>query len=120
MAHQESRLYLRFNQVRCNHLFVALALTAVADVKELFHFVRSPTWILPPQEDRVLKKSTATILSGTIMNGNKFTQQQINRFTKDPAYYKSFIKATEEQVNALFKVVRYFSLTSVPIWSANK
>lgn len=39
------------------------------------------------------------------MDGSKFTPQQIQRFKDDPVYYKSFIKATEEQVNGLFKVV---------------
>ncbi|KAK5046735.1 hypothetical protein LTR84_007496 [Exophiala bonariae] len=75
------------------------------DVDHLVHFVRSPTWILPPQEERVLKKSSVELLRGTIMDGNKFTPQQIQRFRDDPVYYKSFIKATEEQVNALFKVL---------------
>ncbi|KIV97955.1 hypothetical protein PV10_01650 [Exophiala mesophila] len=75
------------------------------DVTNLFHFVRSPTWILPPQTDRLLTKSSVEILRGAVMDGSKFTQQQIQRFRDDPIYYKSFIKATEEQVNGLFRVL---------------
>ena len=51
------------------------------------------------------------------MDGNKFTPQQIERFSNDRVYYKSFIKATEEQVNALFKVV---ILPSVSLMSFNE
>ncbi len=90
-------------------------LTLATDVNKLFHFVRSPTWILPPQEERVLKKSSVEVLRSTVMDGNKFTPQQIERFSNNPVYYKSFIKATEEQVNALFKVVilSFISLMSI-------
>lgn len=45
------------------------------------------------------------------MDGDKFTTEQKDRFKADNDYYRGFIKAVEEQVNARFKAV------SIPIWT---
>ncbi|OAG43116.1 hypothetical protein AYO21_02735 [Fonsecaea monophora] len=71
-------------------------------VKELVHFIRSPTWIAPPQTERMLKGASAEILQSALMDGDKFRPEQIARFENDAEYYRAFIKATEEQVNARF------------------
>lgn len=39
------------------------------------------------------------------MDGDKFTTEQKDRFKADNDYYRGFIKAVEEQVNARFKAV---------------
>ncbi|KIW84398.1 hypothetical protein Z517_03648 [Fonsecaea pedrosoi CBS 271.37] len=71
-------------------------------VKELVHLIRSPTWIAPPQTERMLKGASAEILQSALMDGDKFRPEQIARFENDAEYYRAFIKATEEQVNARF------------------
>ncbi|OBT69205.1 hypothetical protein VE03_02005 [Pseudogymnoascus sp. 23342-1-I1] len=72
-------------------------------VKELVHVIRSPTWIAPPQTERMLKGNSAEIIQSIKMDGDKFTPEQKERFRTNNAYYRGFIKAVEEQVNARFK-----------------
>ncbi|KAL3458372.1 FAD/NAD(P)-binding domain-containing protein [Aspergillus heterothallicus] len=72
------------------------------DVQSLVHFIRSPTWIAPPQTERMLQ---GEILQSAQMDGNLFKPEQKERFTNDPEYYKAFIRATEEQVNARFRTM---------------
>ncbi|OBT40826.1 hypothetical protein VE00_08596 [Pseudogymnoascus sp. WSF 3629] len=72
-------------------------------VKELVHVIRSPTWIAPPQTERLLKGNSAEIIQSIKMDGDKFTTEQKDRFKADNDYYRGFIKAVEEQVNARFK-----------------
>ncbi|KAL3484699.1 FAD/NAD(P)-binding domain-containing protein [Aspergillus germanicus] len=72
------------------------------DVQTLVHFIRSPTWIAPPQTERMLQ---GEILQSVQMDGNRFKPEQKERFANDPEYYKSFIRAIEEQVNARFRTM---------------
>lgn len=82
-------------------------LTVDADVTHLTHLIRSPTWIAPPQTERMLKGAAAEILQSAKMDGHKFTPEQIERFRNNPSYYQAFVKATEEQVNARFRTVSH-------------
>ncbi|KAF9893999.1 hypothetical protein FE257_008970 [Aspergillus nanangensis] len=75
------------------------------DVQHLVHFIRSPTWIAPPQTERMLKGASAAVLQSAQMDGNRFRPEQMARFARDPEYYRAFIKATEEQVNARFRTM---------------
>jgi hypothetical protein len=45
------------------------------------------------------------ILQSVQMDGNWFKPEQNERFANDQEYYKSFIRAIEEQVNARFRTV---------------
>ncbi|KAJ5355635.1 hypothetical protein N7517_010244 [Penicillium concentricum] len=75
------------------------------DVEKLVHLIRSPTWIAPPQTERMLKGASAEVMKSARMDGEKFTPEQIEHFEQDREYYRSFIKATEEQVNARFRTM---------------
>jgi hypothetical protein len=79
----------------------------LSEVKELVHFIRSPTWIVPPQQDTLAGGSgkAAEILENVEMDGAKFTPQQIEKFKASPAYYLEFVKAVEEEVNSKFPLV---------------
>ncbi|KAL2831016.1 FAD/NAD(P)-binding domain-containing protein [Aspergillus pseudoustus] len=72
------------------------------DVQRLVHFVRSPTWIAPPQTERMLQ---GEILQSAQMDGNLFKPEQKERFANDREYYQAFIRAIEEQVNARFRTM---------------
>ncbi|KAH0836095.1 putative dimethylaniline monooxygenase [Fonsecaea pedrosoi] len=108
MALRECKLFRRFNRVSVSKSHLARLLASQltpspnADVKELVHLIRSPTWIAPPQTERMLKGASAEILQSALMDGDKFRPEQIARFENDAEYYRAFIKATEEQVNARF------------------
>ena len=75
------------------------------DVKELINFVRSPTWIVPPQQQTLATSNAAAILSEVEMDGLKFTSHQIEKFKAYPEYYLRFVKAVEEEVNSKFPIV---------------
>lgn len=45
------------------------------------------------------------ILKEVKMEGNRFTPEQIERFTSDPEYYLRFVKAVEEEINGKFPMV---------------
>lgn len=53
----------------------------------------------------MLKGNSAEIIQSIKMDGDKFTTEQKDRFKADNDYYRGFIKAVEEQVNARFKAV---------------
>lgn len=71
------------------------------------HFIRSPTWIVPPQQDTLARGSgkAAEILENVEMDGDKFTARQIEKFQASPEYYLEFVKAVEEEVNSKFPLV---------------
>lgn len=68
------------------------------------HFVRSPTWIVPPQQETFARGSgkAAKILEDVEMDGDKFAPRQIQKFKASPEYYLEFVKAVEEEVNSKF------------------
>ncbi|KAK2603294.1 hypothetical protein N8I77_009760 [Diaporthe amygdali] len=74
--------------------------------RELVHFIRGPTWIVPPRV-QVLSASKAKHIMEQIEldEDERFTSGQIERFKSDPELYKLFVKAIEEQVNSNFSIV---------------
>jgi hypothetical protein len=79
-------------------------LLTFADVKELIHFIRSPTWITPTQQQSLATSKAATIVAEVEMDIDKFTPHQIEKFKSNPEYYLRFVKAVEEQVNSKFPI----------------
>ncbi|TVY86466.1 putative sterigmatocystin biosynthesis monooxygenase [Lachnellula willkommii] len=75
------------------------------DVKELIHCIRSPTWIVPPQQETLLTSNCSELFGRVEMDGNKFTPAQIEKFNSEPAYYLQFVKAIEEEINSKFSVM---------------
>lgn len=63
----------------------------------------------------MLKGGAAAILQSAQMDGDKFKPEQIERFKNDREYYRSFVKATEEQVNARFKTVSQNDIRKINI-----
>jgi hypothetical protein len=87
-------------------LRILLALTAYSDVTQLVHFVRSPLWVMPPPQQLLFAMESEAILKDIKMDGDKYTPEQIGKFTSDPEYYLKFIKIVEEQINNRFPTVR--------------
>ncbi|KAK1512517.1 monooxygenase [Colletotrichum costaricense] len=76
------------------------------DAKEMIHFIRGPTWIMPPRvQTLLLGKAKQTMEQIELDDDENFTPAQIDKFKSDPALYKSFVKAIEEQVNNNFFLV---------------
>jgi cation diffusion facilitator CzcD-associated flavoprotein CzcO len=74
------------------------------EVTKLVHFIRSPTWIAPPQTERLGAGKDGKFLASIQMNGDKFTEEQIKIFKHSPETYMRFVKAVEEVVNSKFKI----------------
>ncbi|KAF4867728.1 FAD-binding monooxygenase moxY [Colletotrichum siamense] len=75
------------------------------DVKELVHFVREPTWVVPGRLQLLAQGAAGGILGEVGMRENAdFTEAQIERFKTDPTFYKKFVKAVEEVVNGNFPI----------------
>lgn len=78
------------------------------DVKNLVHFVREPTWVVPSRLQLLARGAGGGVLSEVGLKENTdFTQAQIDRFKSDPAFYKKFVKAVEEVVNGNFPIVSH-------------
>jgi adenylosuccinate synthase len=75
------------------------------------NFIRSPTWITPPQQDAMAEKATA-IFKDLELDGDNFTPQQIEKFKSSPEYYLEFVKAIEEEINNKFSLVSITLLKS--------
>ncbi|CAG8984286.1 hypothetical protein HYALB_00010711 [Hymenoscyphus albidus] len=73
------------------------------DVKQLFQFLRSPLWVVPPQQQML--SQSVNILKEVKMDGDKFTPEQIEKFTSYPEYYLRFVKAVEEEINGKFPML---------------
>lgn len=75
-------------------------------MKELVHFVREPTWVVPGRLQLLAQGAAGGILGEVGMRENAdFTEAQIDRFKTDPIFYKKFVKAVEEVVNGNFPIV---------------
>ncbi|KAI4597981.1 hypothetical protein KJ359_003789 [Pestalotiopsis sp. 9143b] len=75
--------------------------------RELIHFIREPTWIVPPRLQSLALTKAAGVLSQIEMDDEEnFTTEQIQKFKADPIFYTKFVKAIEEQVNSNFFIVR--------------
>lgn len=78
------------------------------DAKHLVHFIRSPTWIAPPRVQTLQASEAGDILSEVELDEEEnFTPRQIERFKKDPTFYRKFVKAVEAQINGNFPIVSF-------------
>ncbi|KAI0842840.1 FAD/NAD(P)-binding domain-containing protein [Hypoxylon sp. FL0890] len=87
---------------------IQLLPTIQPDVKKLYHFVRTPTWIIPPRivSMVVMGGPAKDILSQVEFDEKEnFTQRQMERFKTDPAFYRKFIKTIERDSNGAFALV---------------
>ncbi|TVY81230.1 putative sterigmatocystin biosynthesis monooxygenase [Lachnellula suecica] len=75
------------------------------DVKELIHCIRSPLWVVPPQQQMLLSSEAAELLGKIEMKGDEYTPAQIEKFQTDPEYYLQFVKTIEEEINSKFPVL---------------
>ncbi|KAI1213995.1 FAD/NAD(P)-binding domain-containing protein [Annulohypoxylon truncatum] len=88
---------------------IQLLPTIQPDVKKLYHFVRTPTWVIPP---RIVSMMTmggpAKDILGQIELDEKenFTQRQIEKFKADPAFYRKFVKTIEQDSNGNFALIQ--------------
>lgn len=65
--------------------------------------------VAPPQLQML--SQSVDILKDVKMDGDKFTPEQIERFTSDPEYYLRFVKAVEDEINGRFPVVYFLSFS---------
>ncbi|KAI2780749.1 FAD/NAD(P)-binding domain-containing protein [Daldinia loculata] len=87
---------------------IQLLPTIQPGVKKLYHFVRTPTWIIPPRilSMKVMGGPAKDILGEIELDEKEnFTQRQIERFKSDPAFYRKFIKTIEKDSNGAFALV---------------
>lgn len=76
------------------------------DVKQIVHFARGPTWVVPGRLQQITQSTADGILSELAMDEQaNFTKEQIERFKSDPVYYRKFVKTVEEVVNGNFPLV---------------
>ncbi|KAF7557760.1 hypothetical protein G7Z17_g496 [Cylindrodendrum hubeiense] len=74
--------------------------------KQLVHFIREPTWIVPPRIQTLSMSKAGDILEEIEFDEEeRFTSAQVERFKTDPKLYRTFVKAIEEQVNSNFFIV---------------
>ncbi|KXJ95953.1 hypothetical protein Micbo1qcDRAFT_192830 [Microdochium bolleyi] len=77
-------------------------------VEKLCHFIRSPTWILPPLilSMKAMKGPSSKVLQEIEMDEQgSFSQAQIEKFKTDPELYRRFIKTIEKDVGGNFPIV---------------
>ncbi|KAI5923316.1 hypothetical protein F4810DRAFT_669760 [Camillea tinctor] len=78
------------------------------DVKELYHFVRTPTWVIPPRimTMKIMGGPAKEILDQIELDEKEnFTKAQIEKFKNDPIFYRKFVMAIEKDINSFFPVV---------------
>lgn len=82
-------------------------LTTAPAAKKLYHVVRTPTWVLPPriQSWKMTGQAEEAMSKIELDDRENFTQQTIDKFKSDPAYYRGFVKGTEKAVNKNFGIV---------------
>ncbi|KAI1828600.1 hypothetical protein F4861DRAFT_10683 [Xylaria intraflava] len=77
-------------------------------VKKLYHFIRTPTWILPPRITAMMMMDSPakSVLSQLELDkGENFSAGQIEKFKNDPELYKNFVKTIERDLNNTFSVI---------------
>ncbi|KAI4869266.1 FAD/NAD(P)-binding domain-containing protein [Hypoxylon rubiginosum] len=78
------------------------------DVKKLYHFIRTPTWIIPPRRITMLLMGgpAKEVLEDLGLDEDEnFSQEQIERFKTDPAFYQKFVKAIERDIGGAFPIL---------------
>ncbi|KAI1767598.1 FAD/NAD(P)-binding domain-containing protein [Hypoxylon sp. FL1150] len=84
---------------------IQLVPTIQPDVKKLYHFVRTPTWIIPPRRvTMMLMGGPASKVISEVEFDEKenFSAAQIERFKSDPVFYHKFITAIERDIGGVF------------------
>ncbi|KAF7536514.1 hypothetical protein G7054_g4467 [Neopestalotiopsis clavispora] len=79
-----------------------------ADVKKLYHFIRTPTWVTPPRtmSIKMLGSPAQEILSQIEFDDKEnFSAAQIEKFKSDPVLYKKFVKAIEKDIGGAFALI---------------
>ncbi|KAH8590837.1 hypothetical protein B0O99DRAFT_654712 [Bisporella sp. PMI_857] len=75
------------------------------DVQKLVHFIRSPTWVLPPPSQMMAANANSALIASIKMDAEgNFTPEQIEQFKTHPDLYMKFIKAVENELNGKFKM----------------
>ncbi len=77
-------------------------------VKKLYHFVRTPTWILPPRIMAMMMMDgpAKSVLSQLELDKKEnFSEAQIEKFKNNPELYKKFVKTIELDSNGTFAAV---------------
>ncbi|KAI0555046.1 hypothetical protein F4679DRAFT_149133 [Xylaria curta] len=94
-------------------------------VKKLYHFVRTPTWILPPRilAMMMMNSPAKSILTQLELDEKEnFSAAQIEKFRKDSEFYKTFVKTIELDLNGAFALllnggpVQQYATSKVKEW----
>ncbi|KAI3334759.1 hypothetical protein F4824DRAFT_178976 [Ustulina deusta] len=94
-------------------------------VKKLYHFVRTPTWILPPRIMAMMMMDgpAKSVLSQLELDKKEnFSEAQIEKFKNNPELYKKFVKTIELDSNGTFAAlliggpVQRFATSKVMEW----
>ncbi|KAK7752722.1 hypothetical protein SLS62_005274 [Diatrype stigma] len=81
---------------------------AIIGVEKLYHFVRTPTWVIPPRlmTMKMMGGPANEILSEIELDEKEnFSAAQIERFTNDPVFYRKFVKVIERDISGVFPVL---------------
>ena len=109
-----SRLFLLYNQVMKPQPtpFHEKSPHTCADVHKLYHFIRTPTWVVPPRIQTMATFGASADILGDIEidEQENFTPSQIQKFKEDPKFYRTFVKAVEKDVNGNFPIVRGYHI----------
>ncbi|ORY62182.1 uncharacterized protein BCR38DRAFT_234267 [Pseudomassariella vexata] len=84
------------------------------DAKQLYHLIRTPTWIVPPRVmSMMMMGGPAQEILGEIEMDEmeNFTPAQIKKFKTQPEFYEKFVKAIECDSNRFFPTI----LTGSPV-----
>jgi cation diffusion facilitator CzcD-associated flavoprotein CzcO len=78
----------------------------LTDVKTLHHFIRTPTWIIPPRLEMMKMGPLAPVLSQLEMDAQaNFAPSQIEKFKGSSALYDMFCDALEQESHGKFHFV---------------
>ncbi|RYP76146.1 hypothetical protein DL771_001970 [Monosporascus sp. 5C6A] len=78
------------------------------DVQKLYHFIRTPTWVIPPRimSMKMMGGPAKDMISQIELDGREnFSPAQIEKFKKDPAFYRKFVKTIERDISGVFPVL---------------
>ncbi|KAI1811259.1 hypothetical protein GGS20DRAFT_588689 [Poronia punctata] len=94
-------------------------------VEKVYHFVRTPTWVLPPRRmAMMMMNGPAKPILGQLEIDEKedFSAAQIEKFQDDPEFYRKFVKAVELDINGAFATllnggpIQKFATAKVTEW----
>lgn len=75
---------------------------------KLHHFVRTPTWVIPPRimTMKIMGGPAKEILPEIELDASEnFSAAQKERFRSDPVFYRKFVKAIEKDLSGTFPLV---------------